>query len=163
MDNKLSKSKIGALVVLRILIGWHFLYEGVTKLYNPSWTSKAYLLNASGPFEEFFAWLSSDGLITTIDTLNIIGLTAIGLALILGFWDRLACVGGMVLLLFYYLSQPPFPGVDQVGTEGNYFLVNKNLIEAAALWILYYLPTGHYVGVSRLIAKSESKHQTLVN
>ena len=28
-----------ALVVLRVLIGWHFLYEGLAKLGNPYWTS----------------------------------------------------------------------------------------------------------------------------
>ena len=29
------------LVVLRVLIGWHFLYEGVSKLINPYWRSAA--------------------------------------------------------------------------------------------------------------------------
>jgi len=31
------------LVILRIVIGWHFLYEGIAKIYTPDWTSAGYL------------------------------------------------------------------------------------------------------------------------
>ena len=30
-------------LVLRIMIGWHFLYEGIVKLLDPRWSSAAYL------------------------------------------------------------------------------------------------------------------------
>ena len=150
----LSKKQANALVVLRILIGWHLLYEGITKLYNPAWTSKAYLVSAAGPLKGFFNWLSNDGIIGIVDNLNIFGLVIIGLALILGFWERIAAVLGIILMLFYYLSQPPFPGVEQIGTEGNYFLVNKNLIEAAAIWVLYLFPSGQYFGIGKLFSTS---------
>ena len=33
----LSKTQQTMLVVLRTLIGWHFLYEGYTKLLSPAW------------------------------------------------------------------------------------------------------------------------------
>ena len=147
---KINSSAINTIVLMRILIGWHFLYEGVIKLYNPAWTSKAYLMNAKGPFQGFFQSLAGDGIISVVDYLNIFGLIAIGLALVLGFWERIASVGGVILLLFYYFSQPPFPGIEQVATEGNYFLVNKNLIEAAALLLLYNIPTGHVLGLQQL-------------
>jgi len=39
------------LTVLRILIGWHFLYEGITKLINPAWTAKYYLLGSKWIFK----------------------------------------------------------------------------------------------------------------
>ena len=153
MEINLSKKQTNILVIFRLLIGWHFLYEGVTKLYNPGWTSVAYLNSATGPFKGLFVWLSGDGMITMVDYLNIIGLVGIGLALILGFWERIAGVAGFILLLFYYFSQPPFPGVEQIGTEGNYFLVNKNLIEAIGLLVIYYFPTGKYFGISLLFGK----------
>ena len=66
---KFNRVQASGLVVLRILIGWHFLYEGVIKAYNPSWTSRSYLLSAS-ILKPFFAWLASDSLITVIDYLN---------------------------------------------------------------------------------------------
>ena len=28
-----------AITALRVLVGWHFLYEGLTKLTAPSWTA----------------------------------------------------------------------------------------------------------------------------
>ena len=41
MNNQtLTRTQSWALVLLRIFIGWHFLYEGVIKAYNPAWTSR---------------------------------------------------------------------------------------------------------------------------
>jgi len=34
--------------------------------------------------------------------------------------------------------------------------LNKNLIEACALWVMYTFPTGHVIGLDRLLTKSES-------
>ncbi|MCS7236719.1 MAG: hypothetical protein NZ899_00430 [Thermoguttaceae bacterium] len=42
------------LVLLRISIGWHFLYEGVWKLARPEFTSEPFLLEAKGPFAPIF-------------------------------------------------------------------------------------------------------------
>ena len=81
--HKLTSVQSFGLVLLRILIGWHFLYEGVIKAYNPSWTARGYLLSAS-ILKPFFAWLASDSLITTIDYLNIFGLIAVGISLLAG-------------------------------------------------------------------------------
>ena len=52
-QNKLKAS----VALLRIFIGWHFLFEGVVKMYNPEWTSFGYLATAQGPFEGFFTML----------------------------------------------------------------------------------------------------------
>ena len=45
LDSSIIKNKcqLYGLVTLRVLIGWHFLYEGVSKLINPYWSSAAYL------------------------------------------------------------------------------------------------------------------------
>lgn len=42
------------LVLLRISIGWHYLYEGIWKLTNPTFTSEPFLLQAKGPFASIF-------------------------------------------------------------------------------------------------------------
>ncbi len=36
-----NKNQLFFMAGLRMLIGWHFLYEGLIKLFNPGWTSKA--------------------------------------------------------------------------------------------------------------------------
>jgi thiosulfate dehydrogenase [quinone] large subunit len=147
-----------ALVMLRILIGWHFLYEGVIKAYNPSWTAKGYLLSAS-VLKPFFAWLASDSLMGTINMLNIAGLIAIGISLIMGLKVRWGCVAGVLLLAFYYLAHPPFPGLPQGPSEGSYWIINKNLIEMAALLVIYQFPMTVAFGLENLFLK---KNKTTV-
>jgi thiosulfate dehydrogenase [quinone] large subunit len=144
-----------ALVMLRILIGWHFLYEGVIKAYNPSWTAKGYLLSAS-ILKPFFAWLASDSLISTIDMLNIAGLMVIGISLLMGIKVRWGCVAGILLLAFYYLAHPPFPGLPQGPSEGSYWIVNKNLIEIAALLVIFQFPLTAVFGLENFWLKKNN-------
>jgi thiosulfate dehydrogenase [quinone] large subunit len=161
MNNQnFSAAQRFALVLLRILIGWHFLYEGVIKAYNPSWTAKGYLLSAS-VLKPFFAWLASDSLMGTVNMLNIAGLIAIGISLIMGLKIRWGCVAGVLLLAFYYLAHPPLPGLPQGPSEGSYWLVNKNLIEMAALLVIYQFPMTAAFGLENLFLKKNNT--TVIN
>ncbi len=156
----LNKSQLNALVFLRVLIGWHFLYEGVIKLYNPSWTSKAYLLSSEGIFKSLFVSLAGDGIVGFVDGLNIAILMVVGLCLILGMMTKQAAVLGAFLLLLFYVSHPAFPGMNQGPSEGSYWIVNKNLIEMAALFVLYLFPTGNYFGLAIFFGKKETPQTT---
>ena len=147
MDNKHER----AMVLLRVLIGWHFLYEGVIKLFNPSWTAKFYLMSSEGFAKTLFQGLAGDGIIGIVDFFNVACLVFVGLTLVLGIWEKWGTRVGIVLLLMYYLAHPALPGLEQAGTEGSYFLINKNLIEAAALYVLYLYPTGAYFGLQRYL------------
>jgi thiosulfate dehydrogenase (quinone) large subunit len=150
----LTKLQGYTLVLLRILIGWHFLYEGVIKAYNPSWTSRGYLLSAS-ILKPFFNWLAGDSFISAIDTLNIVGLIAVGISLLVGIKIRWGCIGGVLLLMLYYLAHPPFPNLPQGPSEGSYWIVNKNLIEMAALFVIYQFPLTSLFGLENLFTKSK--------
>lgn len=143
---QVSTKALTALTVLRIFIGWHFLYEGILKLFNPNWTAKGYLISAE-LFTGFYEWLSTDSMIGIVDSANIIILIAVGTALILGIFERSAVVLGIALLLMYYAAHPAFMSYPQLGAEGNYWLINKNLIEAAALAVLYQLPSSSFLGL----------------
>ena len=52
------------LVLLRVAIGWQFLYEGLWKLGTQKtarpWTAEGYLVNARGPFREKFRGMVDD-------------------------------------------------------------------------------------------------------
>lgn len=48
------------LVLLRLAIGWHFLFEGVDKLNHPTWTSAGYLRESGGPLAGRFNELAGD-------------------------------------------------------------------------------------------------------
>ncbi len=148
-----SRAQISWLVVLRMAIGWHFLYEGLAKLMNPNWSSAGYLLDSEGFMQSFFYWLAGDpALLNVMDFLNIWGLILIGLGLILGMFSRPAIVFGILLLALYYLSHPPFVGLKYaVPSEGSYLIINKTLIELFALGVLYVFPSSRIIGIDRLI------------
>lgn len=151
---KYSKGQLNVLVILRLLIGWHFFYEGCIKLFNPAWTAQGYLMGATGPFNKIFQMLAGESLIGVVDSLNMAALIIVGLGLILGFWTRLSAILGIALLALYYLSYPPFPWLDQIGpAEGTYLFINKNLIEMMALFVLLKFPTAQYFGLESILNK----------
>lgn len=148
----LDKAKVW-MVVLRVLIGWHFFYEGLIKLTNPNWTSVSYLMDSQGIFSGLFRRMAADqGVLQVVDFLNVWGLMAIGLGLILGLFTRISLSAGIVLLAIYYISHPPFVGLNYaLPMEGSYLVVNKILIELVAMIVLFFYPTGKYIGIDRLV------------
>jgi thiosulfate dehydrogenase [quinone] large subunit len=159
-----SRFQLISLTVLRVLVGWHFLYEGIAKLINPYWSSAAYLLDSkwllSGVAETIVA---SPTLLTISDNVNMWGLTLIGILLLLGLFSRYAAVAGAAFVLLYYFFAPPFLGLEySKPAEGSYLIVNKNLIEACALWVLYAFPTSQIIGLDRFFQvanKSGDDHE----
>jgi len=153
--NPWSRFQTIALVSLRIVIGWHFLYEGLAKLTNPYWTSAGYLAESKGWFSGFFLDIAAHPtVLTVVDYLNIWGLILIGVGLMLGAFTRIATIAGIVLLALYYLAVPPLIGLTYpMPTEGSYLIINKVLIELVALVVLLAFPTGRVVGIDRLLAR----------
>ena len=149
---KLTWLKVLA-TLARILIGWHFLYEGVVKLLSPGWSAQAYLEGSRWIFSAFFHRMASDPtLLQVVDFLNVWGLMLVGLALMAGWLTRVASWCGALLLLFYFVAYPPIPGYTfGMAAEGNYLWVNKNLVELAFLLLLGGAPTTWHFGVDRLL------------
>lgn len=149
------------LVILRVAIGWHFLYEGITKLLNPNWSSLGYLMDSGGLFQGFFHNMAANPtLLDVLDFMNIWGLVFIGAGLILGLFTRVASISGMVLLAFYYLSHPPVIGASYaIPSEGNYLWINKNLIELLALWVIVLFPTWRQIGLDRFIFNTQTEKE----
>ena len=78
-DMKLSRGPMIAITVLRVVIGWHFLYEGLAKLTAPSFTAAGYLKQARGPFAEMFKSIASQpNLLANADLITMWGLTLVG-------------------------------------------------------------------------------------
>jgi uncharacterized membrane protein YphA (DoxX/SURF4 family) len=150
---KLGRAQVGILVILRVAVGWHLMYEGVVKLLEPRWTSAPFLAESKWILGGLFRWIAqTPPLLAAVDFLNMWGLTLIGLGLMLGLMTRAAAICGAVLLGLYYVANPPFIGyVSGMPTEGNYLWVDKNLIEILALAVLALLPTGHLFGLDRLV------------
>ncbi len=154
-----SKSQTFWLVTLRMLVGWHFLYEGLVKVLNPQWTSFGYLIDSKGWLSSCFVSMANNAATLSVaNFLNEWGLVCIGLGLIAGCLMRVASVAGMVLLGFYYLSHCPFIGATyMMPSEGSYLWIDKNLIEMAALGVLLVFPTSRVFGLDRYIFKVKEK------
>ena len=102
-----TKLQLWTLVILRVAIGWHLLYEGMDKLLNPNWSSVGYMMDSKGIFAGMFHSMAGNpDLLRVIDFLNVWGLILVGAALILGLFTRVAIYGGIALLTLYYLSHP---------------------------------------------------------
>lgn len=146
----------GTLVALRIIIGWHILYEGIHKLIHPEWSALAFLDNAQWIFSGIADWIiSNPALLNTVDAMNTWGLILIGLGLVLGLFTRIASLAGFALLLLYYLFNPPFIGMDVAGSvEGNYLMINKTLIEAVCLLYIAFTPLSRHFGLDMLLFKN---------
>jgi thiosulfate dehydrogenase [quinone] large subunit len=149
----LSRSAMIAITVLRVFVGWHFLYEGIAKLTAPSWSAAGYLKQARGPFAGLFKWLASEpNLLANADLITMWGLTLVGAFLILGLFTRLASLGGIAFILLFYLCNPPFVGYFySIPTEGSYLIVNKNLVELCALIVILVTGTGRFAGLDRIV------------
>jgi len=169
----LSGAQQAALVILRTLIGWHFLYEGYYKLMLPAWgadgkplppwTSAGYLKAASGPLARVFQWMIDAGWIGWIDKTVKIGLLLVGLSLILGLLTRVGLWGAVFFLTLFYLLAVPTAGAPQPGNEGTYLIVNKTLIEGAAVGALLTFNTGAIAGLDMFLTRWKSARRIRSN
>jgi thiosulfate dehydrogenase [quinone] large subunit len=149
----LSRGSLIAITLLRVFVGWHFLYEGIAKLTAASWTSAGYLKQARGPFAEFFRGLAGQpNMLANADLVTMWGLTIVGACLILGLFTRLASLAGIAFILLFYFATPPFVGYFySVPSEGSYLIVNKNLVEVCALLVIFATRSGLFAGLDRIL------------
>ncbi|HVF26961.1 MAG TPA: hypothetical protein VM943_01895, partial [Pyrinomonadaceae bacterium] len=157
----LSSVQEVALIALRTLIGWHFLYEGYYKLALPAWSpagtplapwsSAGYLKSASGPLAGLFQRMLDAGWTPWIDGAVKISLLLIGLSLMLGLFTKVGCWAALLLLTLFYVLAIPTTGTPQPGNEGTYLIINKTLIEAVAVCVLLAFNTGAIAGLDLLL------------
>ncbi|MFC1652921.1 DoxX family protein [Planctomycetota bacterium] len=155
-DSSPSQSSVTFLLtVIRILVGWHFLYEGLAKIFALNWTSAGYLMQSHWFLSEWFHWIAGNPIaLRIVDLLNMWGLVLIGLALLFGFLTRLTSALGASLILLYYIANPPLTGFIGENTgEGHYLIVNKNLIEMLLLILFVFIPRHRTYGLDRWILR----------
>ncbi len=151
VDLNYSNKQTTVLVLLRLIVGYHFLFEGIDKLFSTSWTSATFLLQTNWLFSDFFHYLAnSKMLLSIVDVLNIWGQILIGISLIIGLFSTTAALFGALMILFYYIAIPPF-------IESHLF-INKNLLELFALIIIALFPTSKIIGIDLLLKKYRSEN-----
>lgn len=130
--------------LLRLALGWLFLYAGITKVVNSEWTAKGFLENAN-TFSGFYAWLASPNILPIVDFLNQWGLTLIGAALILGLMVRFSSYLGALMMLLYYFPGLVFPKVGE-----HAYLVDEHIVYILAFLMLASMSSNHMWSLSNL-------------
>ncbi|MEI7829992.1 MAG: DoxX family protein [Prolixibacteraceae bacterium] len=144
----------------RVFIGWHFLYEGLSKVFS-HWSSSGYLMGSQWLFSGFFHWIAeTPEVLRVVDILNIAGLILLGVGLFVGLFTRVSAFTGALLILFYYIANPPFIGyMGEATGEGHYLIVNKQLIEMAVLLVIVFLPQDFLWSIDRWIARIRQRRE----
>ncbi len=157
-----SKATPWIFTIVRIALGWHFLYEGISKIISGTWSSAPFLAGSRWIFAPIFNSMAESTAVTgVVDFLNIWGMILIGLGLILGVFIRLASGAGVLMLLFYFIAYPPIPGYTvSVPVEGSYLWINKTLIELFVLLAFVFIPGELQFSITRLYRrwKEEKAH-----
>ena len=148
------------ITIIRIAVGWHFLYEGYIKLFASEWSAESYLSNTYGVFSGFYHWLAgSPARLAVVDFFNIWGLIFIGLSLFIGLFVRWAALAGALLLSLYYFAYPPF-GITLLGGDGTTFIINQLFIETAILVFFFFCrERGYGIDEAINLFKREQKSQ----
>lgn len=134
--------------LLRIAMGWTFLWPFIDKLLGMQFTTpreQSWLNGASptsgflkfavkGPFSEIFHLMAGN---TIVDWLFMLGLLCIGLSLIFGIGIKIATISGSLLMLMLYSAVLP-PEHNPV--------IDEHIIYILVLIALYFLNAKNYLG-----------------
>jgi thiosulfate dehydrogenase (quinone) large subunit len=97
-------------LALRLMMGFAFLYAGLDKLLGAEpFSAQGYLLGAvpenAGPLVDLFVWIGQTGwMLAIIDIAVPFGQVAIGLALLVGAFTRLAAFFGAFMMATFYFA-----------------------------------------------------------
>jgi thiosulfate dehydrogenase (quinone) large subunit len=135
----------GVIFVLRILIGWTFLYAGTWQIWENFDT--AGFLNHVVTFHDAFAVFATPAMLPFTDFLVKWGHLLIGLSLISGFLVRVSGPFGILLMITYYFAHMQFPFIED---HLNY-LVDFHLVYATVLVYLIAHRAGHVFCIDGLV------------
>ena len=135
---KTSTSVLWGMTMLRMAVGWHFLYEGLWKFTQASLSAVDYLRLSRWIGAPLFQWIAENpAVLKACDQLTMWGLVLIGLGLMSGVLARAAAVAGALMLAFFYVAQPPFL---TVGGAHHFLLFDYNILEMIALAAVVCFP-----------------------
>jgi thiosulfate dehydrogenase (quinone) large subunit len=154
------------LAVFRVVLGFEFLWAFLDKTFgfgyatpaerawiNGGSPTKGFLSRvAVGPFEDtFHAWAGA----AWADWLFMIGLLAIGVALILGIGLRIAAVSGTVMMVLMWAAEWPLDKLTSAGepSMSTNPIVDYHIIYALALIALALTFAGNVWGLGRWWAR----------
>jgi thiosulfate dehydrogenase [quinone] large subunit len=127
-----------------------FFGHGTAWLRGGSPTAPVLLFGTRGPLKGFYQWLGGCGVTGGVPACThtawldwgfMLSMVAIGVGLMLGIGSRLACVGGMIWMVFLYTATDIWPLYNPV--------VDLHVLVFLALLAVAFADAGRYVGLAR--------------
>ncbi len=140
--NRFSKIII---VLLRISLGWIFVYDGLSKILDPRFSAKD-ALDSAKVLPAYYHYLASPGHIAWTNIALSWGPIILGTLLIVGLFVRYASSIGIVFSLTTYFSLLAFPVVLP-----SSYVIDEHIIYILLLILFTAINAGTYFGLDRYI------------
>jgi len=135
----------GVIFILRIMMGWTFLYAGIWQIWENFDT--AGFLNHVVTFHDFFSVFARPAMLPYTDFLVKWGHLLIGLSLVFGLLVRVSGPFAVLLMITYYFAHMEFPFIEN---HLNY-IVDFHLVYATVIAYLIAHRAGHVWGLDGLL------------
>ncbi|MBX4198353.1 DoxX family membrane protein [Candidatus Parcubacteria bacterium] len=139
-----SKANKLVLILLRISVGWFFLYEGIISILDSQWTLLPFIKDAR-TFPEFYSYISQPELLPYLSFIAKGLFILIGALLIAGFFVRLGAFLGILLMLFFYFPLLSFPYVHP-----SHYIVDYHFVMIMVLLHLFVARAGEVFGLGSM-------------
>jgi len=144
----LTRYAEASIFLVRVALGWIFLYSGASKIISGTWSAAGYLSSAK-TFPAFFAWFARPENIDWVTMLNEWGMLLIGISLILGAFVRYSAIFGALLMALYYLPALNFPYASD-----HFYLVDDHVIYFLTFLILSGIHAGEFLGFDKWLSRT---------
>lgn len=142
-----TKLDRGILFVLRVLVGWTFLYAGSWQILQHY--SAGGFLGHVKTFHDFFAFFATPSLLPYTDFLMKWGHLLIGLSLVSGLMVRVSGPFGILLMVTYHFAHMDWPFIENHLS----LFVDFHLVYATVIVYLIAHRAGHVWGLDGLLER----------
>lgn len=137
----------GIIIVLRILVGWTFLYAGTWQIWE-NYSAAGFLTHVV-TFHDFFATFAAPAVLPYTNFLMKWGHLLIGLSLVSGLMVRVSGPFGILLMVTYHFAHMDWPFIED---HLNLF-VDFHLVYATVIVYLMAHNAGHVFGLDGLLER----------
>jgi thiosulfate dehydrogenase [quinone] large subunit len=136
-----EKAERALLFILRILIGWEFLYAAIQHYSDSSYVG--HFLAATKTFHPIYGPMATSAFLPVIAFLVEYGHLLIGLSFISGLFIRASAPFAALLMLTYWTAHMNFPYIDNV----NNYITDYHITNIAVIAYLFLKGAGHIYGL----------------
>ncbi len=137
----LSRAAQYILLMLRLGMGWFFIYDGYMKFTSATWSILP-TISGSHILPNIYNMLATQPALGILNQWYPILLVVAGSMMLTGLWMRIGSTLAIALLIFTYLPTVHFPFV---GTE--YYIVSPNIIYILVVTTLAWMNADQFWGL----------------